>query len=112
MNTIQSYSRLSGYKMNWTKSEAMPISRLCNSSLLTHFGFKWCVCVCVCVCVRVRVRVCVCVCGCVCGACSVLCVCVMCCVWWFFCVLFFFFNNFTFTLVCKRQSVHPCVVCM
>ena len=41
MNTIQSYSRLSGYKMNWTKSEAMPISGLCNSSLLTNVGFKW-----------------------------------------------------------------------
>ena len=41
MNAIQSYSRLSGYKINWTKSEAMPISGLCNSSLLTHFGFTW-----------------------------------------------------------------------
>ena len=41
MNTIHSYSRLSGYKINWTKSEAMPISGLCNLSLLTHFGFKW-----------------------------------------------------------------------
>lgn len=32
MNTIQSYSKLSGYKINWTKSEAMPISGLCNSN--------------------------------------------------------------------------------
>lgn len=41
MNTIQSYSKLSGYKINWTKSEAMPISGLGNSNLLTNFGFKW-----------------------------------------------------------------------
>ena len=41
MNAIQSCSRLSGYKINWTKSEAMPISGLCNSSLLTNVDFKW-----------------------------------------------------------------------
>lgn len=41
MDTIQSYSKLSGYKITWTNSEAMPVSGLCNSNLVTHFGFKW-----------------------------------------------------------------------
>ncbi len=41
MNTIQLYSKLSGCKINCTKSEAMPISGSCNSNFLTKFGFKW-----------------------------------------------------------------------
>ncbi|KAL1279415.1 hypothetical protein QQF64_026088 [Cirrhinus molitorella] len=30
-----------GYKINWEKSEAMPISRACHSHTVTQFGFKW-----------------------------------------------------------------------
>lgn len=41
MDIIKSYSILSGYKINWTKSEAMPISGLCHSNSVTNFGFKW-----------------------------------------------------------------------
>ena len=41
MGTIKSYSKLSGYKNNWTKSESMPITRSLNSNLMTNFGFKW-----------------------------------------------------------------------
>lgn len=41
MNMIQSYSNLPRYKINWTKSEAMPISELCNPNLLTNVSFKW-----------------------------------------------------------------------
>ena len=39
MDIIKSYSILSGYKINWTKSEA--ISGLCHSNSVTNFGFKW-----------------------------------------------------------------------
>jgi len=41
MSTIQLYSNVSGYKINWDKSEAMPISRTCYSHTVTQFGFKW-----------------------------------------------------------------------
>lgn len=41
MNTIQSYSKVSGYKINWSKSEAMPISGLNSGNLMAQFGFKW-----------------------------------------------------------------------
>ena len=40
MTTIQSYSKLSGYKVNWKKSEAMPISGTCHSSSVSFFNFK------------------------------------------------------------------------
>lgn len=32
MNAISEYSQLSGYKINWTKSEAMPIQRLLSTN--------------------------------------------------------------------------------
>ena len=41
MDTIQTYSSMSGYKINWSKSEAMPISKTCYSYMVTQFGFRW-----------------------------------------------------------------------
>lgn len=41
MEVIESYSVVSGYKINWRKSEAMPITRTCYSHMVTGFGFKW-----------------------------------------------------------------------
>ena len=41
MDTIQTYSELSGYKINWSKSEAMPISTSCHSNAVSQFGFRW-----------------------------------------------------------------------
>ncbi len=41
MKIIQLYANVSGYKINWEKSEAMPISRTCHSNTVTQFGFKW-----------------------------------------------------------------------
>ena len=41
LSTIESFSKLSGYKMNWQKSECMPISKGCSQSILTTFRFKW-----------------------------------------------------------------------
>lgn len=39
METIQFYSTVSGYKINWTKSEAMPISGISGKNLLSQFGY-------------------------------------------------------------------------
>ena len=41
MDTIGEYSKLSGYKINWTKSEAMPISKHCHPQVITQHNFKW-----------------------------------------------------------------------
>lgn len=41
MNTIDKYSKLSGYQINWTKSEAMPISKHCHPQMLTQYNFRW-----------------------------------------------------------------------
>lgn len=41
LECIESYSRLSGYKINWHKSECMPISHTCHSGLITSYGFKF-----------------------------------------------------------------------
>lgn len=41
MDTISEYSQLSGYKINWTKSEAMPISKHCHPQVMTQYNFKW-----------------------------------------------------------------------
>ncbi len=32
METVQSYSKVSRYKINWTKSEATPIFGICNAN--------------------------------------------------------------------------------
>lgn len=41
MDTIQSFSKLSGYTINWNKSEAMPLSASCYSYMVERFKFKW-----------------------------------------------------------------------
>lgn len=41
LDCIDSYSKLSGYKINWHKSGAMPLSNTCYSSHVTSFDFKW-----------------------------------------------------------------------
>lgn len=40
MNTIDIYSTLSGYQINWTKSEGMPISKHCHPHMLTQYNFR------------------------------------------------------------------------
>lgn len=37
MDTIQLYSNVSGYKINWTKSEAMAISGISSRDIMTKF---------------------------------------------------------------------------
>ena len=39
--SIESFSKLSGYKINWQKSECMPISKRCSQSIFATFQFKW-----------------------------------------------------------------------
>jgi len=41
LNLIESYSKFSGYKINWHKSEAMPVSAVCFASSVSAFKFKW-----------------------------------------------------------------------
>ncbi len=41
LSTIESFSKISGYKINWQKSECMPISRGCSQSIITTLQFKW-----------------------------------------------------------------------
>lgn len=41
LETIETYSKVSGYCINWHKSEAMPISQTCSPNLLNTFNFKW-----------------------------------------------------------------------
>lgn len=40
LSIIESFSKLSGYKINWQKSEGMPISRGCNQSVISTFQCK------------------------------------------------------------------------
>ena len=40
MNVIGKYSELSGYKINWSKSEAMPISKHCHPQVVTQYNFR------------------------------------------------------------------------
>ena len=41
MEVIQRYSDMSGYKINWSKSEAMPISKICHPGIFKSFNFTW-----------------------------------------------------------------------
>ena len=41
LEIIEAYSKVSGYCINWHKSEAMPISQTCSCSQLSAFNFKW-----------------------------------------------------------------------
>lgn len=38
---IDSFSEISGYTINWSKSEAMPISKLCPPAIRSSWQFKW-----------------------------------------------------------------------
>lgn len=37
LNKIETFSRISGYKINWPKSEMMPVSRSCTQSEIFNF---------------------------------------------------------------------------
>lgn len=41
LSIVESFSKISGYVINWQKSQGMPISKGCNQSLISKFGFKW-----------------------------------------------------------------------
>lgn len=41
LNKIEAFSRISGYKINWQKSEVMPVSRSCSQSETSNFQFRW-----------------------------------------------------------------------
>lgn len=41
MDTIQSYSKLSGYTINWNKSAAMPMAPVCHAHMVEKFKFRW-----------------------------------------------------------------------
>ena len=41
MSLIDTFSLISGYKINWGKSEAMPLSRLCPPGLRQSWQFNW-----------------------------------------------------------------------
>lgn len=41
LSTIEHFSRLSGYLINWQKSEAMPVSKNCFQTHLSQFQFRW-----------------------------------------------------------------------
>uniref|UniRef100_A0A671TGB6 Reverse transcriptase domain-containing protein n=1 Tax=Sparus aurata TaxID=8175 RepID=A0A671TGB6_SPAAU len=41
LTLIDSFSGVSGYKINWSKSEAMPLSRVCPPSIRQGWQFSW-----------------------------------------------------------------------
>ncbi len=41
LSMIGSFSCISGYKINWLKSEAMPLSKICSPSIRQSWQFKW-----------------------------------------------------------------------
>lgn len=41
LECIDSYSKLSGYKINWHKLEGLSLSNTCHSNYVTSFNFKW-----------------------------------------------------------------------
>lgn len=40
LETIKSYFKVSGYCINWYKSEAMPVSQSCSDDQLSAFSFE------------------------------------------------------------------------
>lgn len=40
METVQRFSKITGYRVNWHKLEAMPVSASCTSHMVTYFNFK------------------------------------------------------------------------
>lgn len=41
MDIIENFSRLSGYKIYWQKSEVMPVSSSCSDADIGAFPFTW-----------------------------------------------------------------------
>uniref|UniRef100_A0A3P8RWJ4 Reverse transcriptase domain-containing protein n=1 Tax=Amphiprion percula TaxID=161767 RepID=A0A3P8RWJ4_AMPPE len=41
LEVIDEYSMYSGYKINWQKSEAMPVSQSCSHGSVSGFNFRW-----------------------------------------------------------------------
>lgn len=41
MNIINNFSKISGYKVNWDKSEALPLTKYCPTALFQAGRFSW-----------------------------------------------------------------------
>ena len=41
LNTIDMFSQISAYKINWQKSETLPVSKFCPPVAITSLQFKW-----------------------------------------------------------------------
>lgn len=41
LNRINSFSKFSGYKVNWAKSEALPVTKFCPTTLFQSGNFIW-----------------------------------------------------------------------
>lgn len=41
LHTMQSFSKFSGYSINWSKSQATPLSKSCFAFMLEKFNFRW-----------------------------------------------------------------------
>lgn len=41
LDLVDSFSCISGYKINWTKCKVMPLSRSCFKSLFRNWSFRW-----------------------------------------------------------------------
>lgn len=41
LDLINEFSKISGYKINWTKCEIMPLSKLCYKTQIQNWNFQW-----------------------------------------------------------------------